>query len=226
MLVNTAGGVTGGDRLDWRLEAGPGAALVATSQAAERVYRSAGGEAEVTVTLVLGAGASLDWLPQETILFDGARLGRRLEADMAEDARLLLLETVVLGRAAMGETVRTGALRDQWRIRRGGRLVHAEALRLGGGPADAIARAQSGIATLGGARAFATLVEIGPDPVPRLDAARRLLAGLSGVVAAASLREGALILRFLAEDNAPLRAGLIRFLMGFRAEPLPRVWSL
>ena len=145
VLINTAGGVTGGDRIDWRLAAGAGAALVATTQAAERVYRSAGGAARIATRLTLGAGARLDWLPQETILFDGARLDRRLEVEMAADARLLALETLVLGRAAMGETVATGAVSDQWRIRRGGRLVHAEALRLDGD----LAAATAGAATLG-----------------------------------------------------------------------------
>ena len=154
VLINTAGGVTGGDRIDWRLEAGPGAALVATTQAAERVYRSAGGAARIETRLTLGPGARLDWLPQETILFDGGRLDRSLEVEMAADARLLALETLVLGRAAQRRDGAAGAVSDQWRIRRGGRLVHAEALRLDGD----VARATAGAATLGGARALATLV--------------------------------------------------------------------
>lgn len=219
VLINTSGGATGGDRLDYRLGAGDGATLVATTQAAERIYRSTGGAAEIGVGLDLGAGAVLDWLPQETILFDGARLDRRLVVEMAEDARLTALETVVLGRAAMGETLTGGALSDQWRIRRAGRLVHAEALRITPG-------ALAGTATLGGARALATLVHVAPEAEARRDAARALLADLAGVEAAASARDGVLVLRFLAADNAPLRAALIRFLMAFRAGPLPRVWSL
>ncbi|MER2508482.1 MAG: urease accessory protein UreD, partial [Amaricoccus sp.] len=115
VLINTSGGIAGGDRLDWRLEAGPGAALVASTQAAERVYRSTGAVARVETRLALGSGATLDWLPQETILYDGARLDRRLEVEMAEDASLTLLETVVLGRAAMGETVAAAHFTDQWR---------------------------------------------------------------------------------------------------------------
>ncbi len=227
VLVNTSGGVAGGDRLDWRLSAGPGASLTATTQAAERIYRSTGADAAIATRLNLGAGATLAWLPQETILFDAARLTRRLDIVMDESATLTALETIVLGRSAMGETVRTGALSDQWRLRRGGRLVHAEALAAGGD----LVRATAGSATLAGARALATLVHVEPDAHLRLDAARALLtaatagAGAAGVEAAATAKPHLLILRFRAGDAHPLRAALIRFLMGFRATALPRVWS-
>lgn len=221
VLVNTAGGVTGGDRIEWRLAAGPGARLVATTQAAERVYRAAGGLARIETRIHAAAGASVDWLPQETILFDGGRLARRLEADLEGDARLMALETLMLGRAAMGETVCRGALSDQWRIRRDGRLVHAEALRLAGDLSAALACP----AALGRARAFATLVEAAPDAGDRLAAARARLAHLDGVAAGAAARDGVLILRFLAADPAPLRRALIRFLAAFHQAPLPRAWS-
>ena len=222
VLINTGGGVTGGDRIDWALGAGDGAALTATTQAAERVYRSAGGTARIETRLVLGAGAALDWLPQETIVFEAGRLDRRLEIEMAPDARLTALEMLVLGRAAMGERLASGAISDQWRIRRGGRLVHAEALRAAGD----LARATSGLATMAGARAMATLVHAAPEAETRLDAARALLAGEAGpVTAAATAKPGLLILRFLAAEAHPLRAAVIRFLMAFRAAPLPRVWS-
>jgi urease accessory protein len=221
VLVNTAGGVTGGDRIDWRLAVGPGAALTATTQAAERIYRSAGGSARIETQIELGPGASLAWLPQETILFDAARLERRLDADLAEDASLTALEMLVFGRGAMGETVTTGLVSDQWRLRRGGRLIHAEALRAEGD----LARATAGAATLGGARATATLVHAAPAAETRLAAVRALLAGADGVTAAATAKPGLLVLRFLAADPRPLRGALAHFLMGFRAAPLPRVWN-
>jgi urease accessory protein len=140
---------------------------------------------------------------------------------MAEDAALTALECVVLGRSAMGEAVETGALSDQWRIRRAGRLVHAEALQVSG----EIARAAAGPATLRGARAFATLVHLSPGAESRLDAARRALQGMDTVTAGASAKPGVLIARFLSADAQALRAGLIRFLMAFRNAPLPRVWT-
>lgn len=226
VLINTSGGVTGGDRLDYALTSGPGAALTVTTQAAERIYRSSGGAGRISTRLELGAGATLDWLPQETILFEGGRLERKLEVDMAEDARLTALETLVLGRAAMGETLEHAFFSDHWRIRRAGRITHAEALRIDGGCDGGIGRATGGMATLRGARALATLVHVSPEAEARLDGARALLSGIDGVEAAATARNGVLTLRFLSPDNAPLRAGLIRFLMAFRAGPLPRVWSL
>ena len=222
VLVNTAGGVTGGDRIDWRLAVGPGAALTATTQAAERIYRSAGGAARIETRIELGPGASLDWLPQETILFDAARLERRLEADLAEDASLTALEILVLGRGAMGETVATGLVSDQWRLRRGGRLVHAEALRAEGD----LARATAGAATLGGARAIATLVHAAPDAEARLDrrprAPRRRRRRHRRRHRQARPPDPALPRR---RPAALARRRSSRFLMAFRAAPLPRVWS-
>jgi urease accessory protein len=221
VLINTSGGITGGDRLDYGVELDAGTALTVTTQAAERVYRASGGVGAVAVDLRVGAGARLDWLPQETILFEGGRLARRLTAEIAEDAELTVLESVVLGRAAMGETLRDATITDHWRLSRAGRLVHAEALRLG----PDIGAAAAGRATLAGARAFATIVHLAPRAQDRLGQARALLEGI-GIPAAASARPGLLVLRFLAPDAAPLRAALFRFLMDFRGAPLPRVWSL
>jgi urease accessory protein len=222
VLLNTAGGMTGGDRFAWSLAAGEGAALTATTQAAERIYRAAGGEARVETRLTAGPGARLHWLPQETILFDGAHLRRSLAIDMAEDAEVLALESIVLGRLAMGETLGRGYLNDQWRIRRGGRLVYADALRFEGD----LARVFAGRATLAGARALATLVLAAPDAGDRLEPARRLLRSTEGVEAAASAWNGLLVLRFAAAEGARLRAALVPFLQAFRGTALPRVWSL
>jgi len=224
VLVNTSGGVTGGDLLEYRLRLGPGTRLAATTQAAERVYRSLSGPARVETRLALGPGAELDWLPRETILFDGGRLARRLDADLAGDARLTALETIVLGRTASGERVTRGALADRWALRRDGRLVHVEALRAAGD----LGRAAAGIATLGGRRALATLVHAAPAAADRLGSARAALAeaAVTGVVAAASAKPDVLIVRWLAPDLAPLRTALAAFLLRFRAAPLPRLWSL
>jgi urease accessory protein len=224
VLINTAGGLTGGDRLELALEARAGAALVATGQAAERVYRATpdAAPARLAVRLRLGPGAALDWLPQETILFQGGRLARLIEVDMAADATLTLLETLTLGRAAMGETVAAGLLADHWRIRREGRLVHAEALRLG----DDVARAAAGPATLGGARALATLVHVAPDAGLRLAAVRARLPAGPDVLGAAGLKGDALILRLVGRDLAPLRAALAACLTALRRAPCPRVWTL
>ena len=226
VFVNTSGGITGGDRLGYALEAGAGAELTATTQAAERIYRSTGDLGIMEVALTLGPGARLDWLPRETILFEGGRLARRLTVEMAEDARLTMLETVVLGRAAMGETLAGATITDHWRLFRAGALVHAEALRLG---PDARMAAR-GRAALRGSRAFATLLHAAPGAEERLGAARAMLgaagAAEAGVAAAATAKPGLLILRFLAPDAAPLLAVLARLLTALRGAPPPRVWSL
>src|ERR1700712_5992219 len=140
MFVNTAGGIAGGDRFDIEIATGAGSRLAVTTAAAEKVYRAQGAAAQLNITLKAAAGSNLAWLPQETILFDRARLSRRIDIDLAEGASLLLCEIVVFGRAAMGERMLRGEFIDRWRMRRGGRLVFAETLRLPGGTRGKAAR--------------------------------------------------------------------------------------
>jgi urease accessory protein len=219
VLINTAGGLTGGDRLSWRAEAGPGAALTLTTPACEKIYRARDGRAETTASLTLGAGARLDWLPQETILFDGGALSRRLEADLAPDARLLVAEAVVLGRTAMGESVRQGELRDRWRIRREGRLVFADDLAFAGPVAGTADRSP----ILGGGRAFASLLLVAED-APRFLAPLRAAIGDAG---GASAFAGKLFCRIVAADGLALRRALLPALEVLQdGEPCPRVWRL
>jgi urease accessory protein len=222
--LNTAGGLTGGDRFEWRAEAEAGAALVATTQAAERVYRAQPAEAPARVVgrAVLGAGARLDWLPQETILYDGGALDRRLEVEMAEDAVFTGVEALILGRAAMGETVREARFRDGWRLRRGGRLIWADGLRLVGPAAEIAGQA----ACLGGGIATATLVHAAPAAQARLDDLRGLIAGHEGVEAGASAFEGLVVARLVARDGFALRRALVAALTGLRGAQPPRVWRL
>jgi urease accessory protein len=218
VLLNTAGGLTDGDIFEVEAGFAPATRAVITTQASEKVYRSRGRAAHVTTRLTIGAGAHAEWLPQDTILFDKGRLDRRLEVDMAGDATALLLESVVLGRTAMGETVREGHLIDRWRLRREGRLIYADGLVLGGDiRAHGAARA-----TLAGHLAFATLVLVSPEAESRLEAARALLAPLD-CECGASAWNGLLALRLLARDGAMLRRDLVRLLTGLRG-PLPRVW--
>jgi urease accessory protein len=223
VLINTSGGLTGGDRMAWRVEAEAGAALTLTTQACEKVYRArpcpGDGRAEVSVSLDAAAGARIDWLPQETILFDGAALSRTLEADLAADARLLAVEAVVLGRTAMGETVRCGALRDRWRIRRGGRLVFADDLRFEGPVAEVAALAP----TLAGGKAFAALLLVAEDAARFLAPVRRAIGANGG----ASTFDGKLFARIVAPDGLALRRTLLPAIAALRdGEPAPRVWRL
>jgi urease accessory protein len=222
VLINTAGGLTGGDRLDYDVAIGANAHAIVTTQTAERAYRSLGSSAEVTSHMSVGTDASLEWLPQETILFDNSSICRKITADLTGSARLLILESLVLGRAAMGERLEKVFFTDSWRIRRDGRLVFADDVRLSGSPADFF----KGPGTGNGALAMATLLDCGPDAEDRLDMARTCLESLPqpSVQAAASAWNGHLIVRFLAGDGRALRLSLTAFLETYRSARLPRVW--
>jgi urease accessory protein len=218
VLINTAGGLTGGDDVTWQVGAAPGARMVLTTQACERVYRSLGDDAKVRTRIEVGAGAHLDWLPQETILFEGARLDRSLEIDLAPDATLFAIEAILLGREAMGESARGARLVDNWRIRRNGRLVHAEATRLGGSDLE-----RDGLSLLAGANAFATLLYVGADAELKLERVRASLAGQSG----ASVIGERLVIRAIAPSGLALRrmiTPIIADLSG--AGALPRLWHM
>ncbi len=219
VLLNTAGGLTGGDRMSFTGRVAAGGHAVYTTQACERAYRSLSGDAFVETRLSAGADATLEWLPQETILFDGARLRRTFDVDLAVGATLLAHETVVFGRTAMGEAVTDGAFRDTWRVRRDGRLVHADVLCVDG-EIDAVnARA----ATLRGAKAMSTIVYIGDDATACLDDVRAVLDGAGG----ASGWDGKLVCRIVAADSAALRNVVIPVLNVLRdGRAMPRVWSI
>jgi urease accessory protein len=218
VLINTAGGLCGGDDIRWQAEAAAGAMLVLTTQACERVYRSMGENARVSTRLVVGRGARLDWLPQETILYEGARLTRSLEVDLADDATFCAVEAIILGREAMGEDARGAILSDTWRIRRGGRLIHAEATRLSADPLE-----RDGLSLLDSAGAFATVLYVGGDAERRLEPVRALLNGRSG----ASLMGDRLVVRATADSGLALRRVIAPVVAALSsAGALPRLWHL
>ncbi len=220
VLLNTAGGLTGGDVYATEAEAGDGSHLTLTTQACERVYRAADGIARVETRLTAGPGAHLNWLPQETILFDGGALDRALHVDLAEDASFLAVEALALGRLASGETVSAGTFRDTWRVRRDGKLIYADAARLMG-DIDGIA---AGPATLAGMKAMATVVYAAPDAEARLETARAALDDLA--TAGASALPGVLVCRLVAPDTQTLRKTLVPLLAALAGRDLPRVWHL
>jgi len=220
VLLNTAGGLTGGDRLVYRVSVGAGSRASVSTQAAERIYRRRAGEARVETRLTVGPGARLDWLPQETILFDNSALSRRLEAEVEIDGTLLAVETIVLGRRAMGETTRNVLVRDSWRVRRSGTLVFADGLRLDGN-AEAI---MSGGATGGGATTLSTLLLVSPDAQDLLDAVRETLACCQSE-GGASAWDGLLVARLLGSSAQAHRTDLIALVERLRGLAMPRVWN-
>jgi urease accessory protein len=222
VIINTAGGMAGGDQARFRFEAGANTDVTITTQSAEKIYRSQGPACEVELALRLASAARLAWLPQETILFDAARLVRRLDVEMAPDASLTIVESVVFGRLAMGETSTSGAFRDRWRIRRDGRLVFAEEVRLEGEIGHVLGRPAGG----GGGRMAATILHVAPDAEQKLEGVRMgIESAPDAVECGASAWNGMLIVRMLAAEPARGRGALARVLGELRGRAMPRVWQ-
>jgi urease accessory protein len=220
VVINTAGGVAGGDSLDQSFAWEPGAAAIVTSQAAEKVYRALGQAARIATRIEVGAGATAEWLPQETILFDGCALTREARVLLADGASFLGVEALVLGRRASGEVVRAASLRDRLRIWRGGRLVYADALVLGEDVERLMQRAGVG----SGAGAMAVLVHASDRAAELIAPVREAIQGARGR-AAASAWNGLLAVRLLASDGETLRHDVALALAPLRGgRPLPRVW--
>jgi urease accessory protein len=218
VFVNTAGGIAGGDRFDIDIATGEGARLTVTTAAAEKIYRAQGPAAQLNIALKAAANSHLAWLPQETILFDRARVSRKIDIDLAESASLLLCEIVVFGRAAMGEKMLTGSFVDRWRLRRGGRLVFAETVRLDGDIGEKLARP----AVVKGGVAIGTALIVPGDEalVARIREASNSFGGEVGI----SSWNGFAMARFCAQDAAKLRADMIAVLGSVSGPALPRLW--
>ena len=220
-LVTTSGGLVGGDRFGIEIHAERDAKILISPQAAEKVYRSTGVDSRIDVTLTAEGGSWLEWLPQDTILFESARLRRSSIIEAAPDARVLAGEIVVFGRVGRGERFSRGLLRDAWQVRRGGQLVWADALLLEGD----IARQIDHPAGLAGATAAATAVYVAPDAARWLEEARAL-------GAFATVVNGVLVARWLEKDARILRAKFADFWSGFRhaaaglPRRLPRLWHV
>jgi urease accessory protein len=215
VIVNMAGGIAGGDRHDLEIAVGDGAALGVTTAAAEKVYRALGPDAEIAVEFAVGRDAQLTWLPQETILFDGARLRRRIDVELAPGATLLVAEAIVFGRSAMGEAVERGAFTDRWRVRQDGHLLFAETVRLDG----AISQMMGEPAVAAGRVAIATVLAIPGDQVMAERVRTQTFCGEVG----ASAWNGLAVARLCAKDGASLRRDLAAVAAALGGV-LPRLW--
>ena len=217
VFVNTAGGIAGGDRFEIEITAGEESRIALTTAAAGKVYRAEGPAAELEIKLKAAAGSHLSWLPQETILFDGARLSRRIDVDLAESASLLLAEIMVFGRTAMGERMLHGELVDRWRLWRGDKLVFAETVRLDGNIGEKLGKA----AVANGGVAVGTAVMV-PGDEALVERMRELSSSFGGEVGI-SAWNGFAMARFCAQDAAKLRADMITVLRA-TGSALPRLW--
>lgn len=226
-LVTTSGGLVGGDRIDVTVSVEDEGSAVVVPQAAEKVYRSTGADSRIEVSLQAAAGTWLEWLPQETILFDQARLRRRIRIDRAAGGRVLAGEFLVFGRIAAGERLTRGLIREAWEVRRDGALTWADALHV----EDDLAAVLAHPAGFGGARAVACAVYAADDAHAQQAGARRLLEDLpAGVRAGATVVNGVLVVRWFAQRAEAVRAAFGAFWTGFRAQAgglgavLPRLW--
>jgi urease accessory protein len=220
VFLNTSGGLTGGDQLGYRMVLGDGAQVLATTQTAERAYATTGDMAQVRVSAALGAGAHLDWLPQETILYEHAHVNRRTEIDLAEGSSLLLVESLVLGRKAMGEMPQRARLTDHRMVRRCGRPFWAETLHINSDVLGSVDRP----AVFGGAKAMAVIAHIAGGAADAAPAVHQLPVQDSAQMAVSGWN-GRCIIRILATDSWPLRQQIIRVVTTLRRAPMPRVWQ-
>jgi urease accessory protein len=218
VLVNTAGGMTGGDRFNLEIAVGAGAQLTVTTAAAEKIYRSLGPATEIAVRLEVGTNGGLGWLPQMMIGFDGFRLRRTVDVRLARNARLLFAEATVFGRSAMGEIVREGQLLDRRRVRVDGRLVFAEAIGLDGDIAQHLA--QAAVTKRGVAIASVLKIPADEDCVAAVRSVQDRFAGDVGI----SAWNGLAMARLVAPDGASLQHDLMSVLQALGATPLPRLW--
>ena len=218
VFVNTAGGVAGGDIFDIDISAGEGARLTATTAAAEKIYRTHGPDSQINITLRAEAGSHISWLPQETILFDQVRVVRKLDIDLAETASLLLSEIVVFGRTAMNESIARGTFTDRWRLRRGGKLIFADTVKLDGDFAGKLANR----AIANGAVAIGTALIV-PGDESLLEKIREVSDSF-GAEVGASAWNGFALVRFCAQDAARLRTDIMTVLARVSPSGLPRLW--
>ena len=218
--VNTAGGVTGGDRYTTDITVGSGGSVVSTTQAAERAYRAIeGAQGSITTNLTVQDGSTLAWLPQETILFDGCNVNRRLTVDLSETAEFLMVEPLVFGRAAMGERLTHAAFQDHIEIRRSGTPLYLDKMAMAGDIADQL----TGPFTFGAAGAMVSLIYASSKAETVLDDIRAMLPATGG---ASLINDNLLALRLLSNDSFDLRQVLIPVLHRIRNQDLPKPWIL
>ncbi len=218
-MINSSGGMTGEDQMDWRFAIGKDCTASITTQACEKIYKSTQGVVQTNVKITLGERAKLSWLPQETILFNQAALSRTIEADIAADAEVLFVEPLIFGRGEMGEQLTQGYFKDRWRIKQNDTLIHSEEFMLQG----EIANQMANPFVTDGNNALATILFISPSAVGFLEPTRKIIGDNNG----ASHWNGKLLVRLIARDGYGLRKTLIPLinLLNFGAD-VPKIWSL
>src|SRR5215510_5595664 len=226
VLINTAGGIAGGDRLECEVTAMASASIAVTSQTAERVYRALDEPARILTKLKVGDGARMAWFPQETIIFNWARLQRETEIEISTGAELLALEWLVFGRAAHGEQILGGQLSDRWRVKNNDRLIWADTFHVREEGYTQLKRK----ALLGNCKAIATMIYFGPKLSKRLELLRDISSSLNCLCGATSVG-GLIVVRLAADSSWNLKLALRDLLnqVGPEFGPgpfrVPKMWS-
>lgn len=222
VLINSSGGMTGGDRLNWHFGLSKDTNLSITTQACERIYKSSAGEALSHISIEAGDNTSLAWLPQETILFDKGRFKRTMEANLSRSCEALFVEPVVFGRKAMNEVVSDGLFHDRWRIWHGGNLIHAEDFHMEGDINSALS--SSGVAD--GNSSIATLLLIAPRAKGLLADIRKHINAAREAFGDVSFWDGKLLVRLVAPSSFLLRQILMTLIkLMSNGSLLPRIWT-
>jgi urease accessory protein len=225
VLINTGGGIAGGDRLECGVTAMAGASIAVTSQTAEKVYRALDQPALILTKLKVGAGAKLAWFPHETIVFNWARLHRETEVEVSLGSEMLALEWLVFGRSAHGEEMNGGEIRESWRVKKEGRLIWADTFRI----AEEVFPHLNRKALLSNCKVIATLIYFGPELDKRLEILREVSRTLDCRCAATSLA-GLIVVRLAAEESSILKLALRALLQQLGPEfgdgpfRVPKMW--
>jgi len=220
VILNTAGGMTGGDQFKHHLTTRK-SQLVVTSQTAERIYESSSGSVEIDICLNASDSSVLHWLPQETIFFNRSRLNRNLELRMSADSECLISESMVLGRLAMGETITECSISDNWRIYRNDQLAHAESIRIKGD----VNRILNSAPGFGGARMVTTILYLGP----RAEHLNNIMLSTSSRCpsnCAISYWADKLVIRLVSNHVPTGKNDTMALLSQLREHEMPRMWRI
>ena len=220
VIINTAGGITGGDSFSTKVTASNHAKISVTTQAAERIYRATDEIAgSMQTRLEVKSNAQLYWLPQETILFEGSRLYRRLEVEVARDSKFLMVEPIVFGREASGEILNFCSLDDRVCITTEGTPIYVDRIKLDGDVALILKRS----AVADGLRTMASIVLFDKMAKAMIDGVRTLLPPSGG---ASLLADNILVIRLLCSDSFALRTALLPILTHLTHNAVPKNWRL
>jgi urease accessory protein len=228
-LLHPPGGVVGGDRLETIVSLGPGAEVLLTTPAAQKLYRSAGATASISNLVHAAEGACVDWLPSETLAFSEARAMTTTRVHLAAGASFLGWDVACYGMPARGETFSAGRVASRFELYREETPLLIESLDLDGSP-----ELLSAPFALRGAPVVGNLYAVpGQGSVADgvVELVRQVISSATGAACAVSSLGELLVVRALGPTVEAVRAPLLaawqalRPALTARAATLPRIWA-